>query len=322
MKIVVIGLGSMGKRRIRLIRELYPGAVLYGVDGRADRREEAWQKFHIECQASIPHVPGGVGYAFVCTPPLSHAAIIQECLARRWHVFTELNLVPDGYEENMRLAAANRCQLFLSSTFLYREEVRYIMSKVRSGGKWNYIYHIGQYLPDWHPWESYRDFFVSDRRSSGCREIFAVELPWLVQAFGEIGQTHVWPAKLSGLEVSYPDSYMLQAAHVNGCQGVLAVDVVSPYAARRFEAYTDGGYITWEGTPGSLAEYDAGSGALVPVQLYEKAGHCEGYADFIVEDAYREEIRAFFKAVEEGRGPGYGFEQDKKVLHLIDTIGV
>ena len=39
MNVLVIGLGSMGKRRIRLISEMYPMYDLYGVDNRKDRRE-------------------------------------------------------------------------------------------------------------------------------------------------------------------------------------------------------------------------------------------------------------------------------------------
>ena len=40
MNILIIGLGSMGKRRIRLIREMFPNYQIYGVDGREDRRKE------------------------------------------------------------------------------------------------------------------------------------------------------------------------------------------------------------------------------------------------------------------------------------------
>ena len=41
MRIMVVGLGSMGKRRIRLIREMYPEYLILGADGRTDRRIEA-----------------------------------------------------------------------------------------------------------------------------------------------------------------------------------------------------------------------------------------------------------------------------------------
>lgn len=321
MKIVVIGLGSMGKRRIRLILELYPEFEICGVDGRADRREEVWRQSGIDCYESVASV-SDVSCAFVCTSPLAHAAMIRECLENGWHVFTELNLVANGYEENIKLAREKNCQLFLSSTFLYREETRYICSRVRNGGKWNYIYHIGQYLPDWHPWENYKDFFIGDRRTNGCREIFAIELPWLMNAFGDVKETHVQQDRLTGLDIAFNDSYMVQIVHENGCRGLLAIDVVSPCAVRRFEAYAEGAYIAWSGTGDSFVEYDGSCGRLKKVALSEKAEHCSGYASFVAENAYKNEIRAFFDAVEQKKKPVYGFEEDKRVLCLLDAMGV
>ena len=106
MNILVIGLGSMGKRRIRLIKELYPEFVIYGVDGRQDRCNEVKELFNIECAKSIEDATNSfsIDSAFVCTSPLSHSSIINECLKNKWNVFTELNLVSDGYNENIELA--------------------------------------------------------------------------------------------------------------------------------------------------------------------------------------------------------------------------
>lgn len=153
MNVLVIGLGSMGKRRIRLIREMYPEYTVYGVDGREDRCLEAQSLFKIETETLLDAIAQkfSIDTAFVCTSPLSHSAIIKNCLEHKWNIFTELNLVSDGYEQNMELAKRNGCTLFLSSTFLYREENQYIKDYVSQKHKWNYIYHIGQYLPDWHP---------------------------------------------------------------------------------------------------------------------------------------------------------------------------
>lgn len=53
MKVLVIGLGSMGKRRIRLIKDMYPEFEIYGVDGREDRRNEAKELFQIVCMSAI-----------------------------------------------------------------------------------------------------------------------------------------------------------------------------------------------------------------------------------------------------------------------------
>lgn len=321
MNIVVIGLGSMGKRRVRLIREMYPDYCIYGVDGREDRRKEADEQLNIKCVESLAQIQDRMDCAFVCTSPLSHASVIAECLTNGWHVFTELNLVDDGYDRNIRLAKERGCKLFLSSTFLYREEIKYIRSKIRPDLKWNYIYHIGQYLPDWHPWENYKDFFVGYKRTNGCREIMAIELPWITEIFGSVKDTQAVSDKMSNLDIGYRDNFMVQFIHENGNKGIFVADVVSPYAVRKLEIYSEGNYISWGGTPESLWEFHAGTGTLERVCLNEKAEHRKGYRAFVVEDAYKNEIKEFFEAAAGNRQPLYGFEQDQKILKLIDSLG-
>lgn len=322
MNVLVIGLGSMGKRRIRLLRELYPDFEIFGVDGRADRRREAEEQSGIESVGSVEEAGRRfpVDAVFVCTSPLSHSSIITECLQNEWNVFTELNLVSDGYERNMKLARENGCKLFLSSTFLYREEIRYIRDKVREEQRWNYIYHIGQYLPDWHPWESYTEFFAGDKRTNGCREIMAIELPWLTLTFGRVIRTHVLADKMTDLNIDYRDNYIIQAEHENGSKGALIIDVVSPVALRKLEIYSEHKYIQWSGTPESLCEYNAETDMLEQVVLMEAEEHRDGYRAFVVENAYKNEIREFMEAVMNGRQPEYGFAQDLEILKLIDVL--
>lgn len=322
MNILVIGLGSMGKRRIRLIQEMYPNFGIYGVDSREDRRIEAGNLFRIECAVTMEEaaVKFNVDIAFVCTSPLSHAIIITECLNYKWNVFTELNLVADRYKENMLLANKNGCVLFLSSTFLYREEIKYIQRYIEPNKRWNYVYHVGQYLPDWHPWESYSDFFVKDKRTNGCRELMAIELPWLTKIFGNILSTNVISDKITNLGISYDDNYMIQLKHENGNKGTLIIDVVSPVAVRRLEAYSENRYIQWCGTPDSLLEYDANNNQLRKVVLNEKEEHATGYSAFVVENAYKNEIKEFMDVVEHRKEQIYGFEQDLIILDLIDSM--
>lgn len=320
MNIVVIGLGSMGKRRIRLIKEMYPDYVIIGIDSQKNRRTEAKELFKIECLVSISDVHININCAFICTTPLSHAAIIKDCLNKKWHVFSELNLVDNGYKENMKLAEDNCCILFLSSTFFYREEIKYIKSKITADKKWNYIYHIGQYLPDWHPWENYKDFFIGDKRTNGCREIMAIEFPWITATFGDIGNAKVISDKITNLNISFNDNYMIQLTHKNGNKGILVVDVVSPIAVRKFEAYAEEKYISWNGTPDSISEFDSDSKKLMSISLTEKTEHNKEYSSFIVENAYKNEIQEFFDVIFSGKTPIYGFEKDQKVLALIDML--
>lgn len=323
MKVLVVGLGSMGKRRIRLLQRFKEVELVVGIDGREDRRSEAENLFGIETFDSIDNAHNchkDLDSAFVCTSPLSHAKLITSLLNRSLNVFTEINLVEDGYEENIRLAKDKNVTLFLSSTFYYREEIQYIRNKISGKNKLNYVYHIGQYLPDWHPWENYKDFFVGDKRTNGCREIMAIELPWITGTFGAVKKCNALSDNITALNIQYRDNYMIQLEHENGNKGTLIVDIVSPKAVRNLEVYGENIYYSWNGSPTTLEEFVAETKCVEKVELHENAEHVEGYGTFIVENAYSNEIREFIDVVTGKRKPLYGFEQDLKVLRLIDKI--
>ena len=321
MKLLIVGLGSMGKRRARLLKGLAPDAALLGVDLSASRRAEA-EALGIRAFASIAGaVERRPDAALVCTAPLTHAKIIGELLDAGLPVFTELNLVDDGYDELTAKARAKGLPLFLSSTMLYRGETQYIKRTVAAFPKpVNYIYHIGQYLPDWHPWENYKNFFVGDKRTGGVREIFGIDLPWLLDAFGPVRRVYAEKDKLSDLEIDYPDSYFVTLRHENGTKGLLAVDVVSPKAVRNFEVFGEGLHLFWEGNPKGLYRYDAAAGEKVPVDTYESFEHDARYSDNIVENAYVDELANFLGVLAGKEAPRWSFEQDKDVIALIERI--
>lgn len=321
MIVLVIGLGSMGKRRIRLMKAMDIRADIIGVDSATERCKAVGEQFGIECSASLEEAEQHykIDCAFICTSPLAHADLIRQCLAHGYHVFTEINLVTDQYDENISLAHKNGLTLFLSSTPIYRDEMRKISDVLSDNGKnVHYLYHVGQYLPDWHPWEQYRDFFVGNSRTNGCREIFAIELPWMAKVFGNIKNVNVISSRLTSLEIDYCDSYLVQIEHENGNAGMLAVDVVCRRPVRRLEIYNEELYIEWEGTPQSLKGMNLQSKEMEVLSAGEYRNE-PGYSEFVNECAYMNEIKEFFEVVE-GKTPQYTMEDDKKILKLIDTI--
>lgn len=322
MKLLIVGLGSMGKRRARLAKGMDTSIQISGVDTTESRRVEA-EGLGIPAYASIGEAVAAEKFdaALVCTAPITHAGIISELLDAGLPVFTELNLVSDGYEENMKKAKEKGLPLFLSSTMLYRGETQYIKHRVEAFDKpVNYIYHIGQYLPDWHPWENYKNFFVGDKRTGGVREIFGIDLPWLLDTFGPVKSLHVEKDKISQLEVDYPDSYFVTLRHENGVKGMLAVDVVSPKAVRNFECFGEGLHLFWEGNPKSLYTFDHDKGEKLPVNTYESFEHDSRYSDNIVENAYVDELANFFAVLKGAEQPRYSFEKDLETIRLIEAI--
>ena len=323
MKIIVIGLGSMGKRRIRLMSE-HKDVELFGIDSQESRCAEVKEKFGITCYNSIDEACKAqeIEAAIISTSPLSHASIIKDCLEHNLHVFTEINLVQDGYNDNIVLAKEKGKVLFLSSTFLYRKETQTIIEKVHEAKcPLNYIYHVGQYLPDWHPWESYNNYFIGNPKTNGCREIMAIDLPWIVTAFGAIKDVMVMKSKNTELNIQYNDNYLIMLEHENGTKGVFAVDVVSRKPYRHIDVYGEHLQLSWNGTADSLNQYDIENKQEVNITFEDASEHVEGYAAFITENPYREELNAYLKQISDSNyAPAWDFEKDKTVLDWIDKI--
>jgi predicted dehydrogenase len=323
MKFVVVGLGSMGRRRIRLLKQISSEYEIVGVDNNAERCKQAEEELSIKTDSELDKVlvDDSIDGVIISTSPLSHAAIIKKALLSDCNVFTELNLVADKYQENISLAKEKDKVLFLSSTFLYRSEIQYIQNQIKETDvPLNYNYHVGQYLPDWHPWESINDYFVGDSRTNGCRELFAIELPWIIKTFGEIETFEVISSKNTKLPVQYNDNYLLLLKHKNGNKGVLAVDVISRKAVRNLEVYGEELYITWDGTPAGLKSYDYQMKKEISIDLYDNVDKQDGYASFVIENAYRSELETFISLIKGEGVSRYTFEEDYKLLSLIDDI--
>lgn len=330
MNIVVIGLGSMGKRRIRLLKQYIEREVeqkndwsIAGIDSNIERCLECREMFGIETYDSLKTAMTNINIdsAVISTSPHTHAGIIKECLENDLHVFSELNLLSEGYLDNIQLAKKKEKTLFLSSTFMYRKEMQYIKEVIQNNRFCGaYRYHVGQYLPEWHPWESYKNFFVGRKDTNGCRELFAIELPWLVDIFGEIKTVYSVHRKVSNLEIDYDDSYQVLIEHASGVIGNLSVDIVTPKAGRDLEIWSEGFHIGWKGTPDTLTRFHADTKEMEYISLYDQVEHKEGYNQFVVENAYYDELVNFIHVIQHLELPRYSFEKDKEILEWIDKI--
>lgn len=322
MNILVVGLGSMGKRRIRLLKKMYQQYHIYGVDLNAQRCAFVKKEYEMETFPTMEEAVSQRKFecAFVCTSPLTHAGIIKTCLENDMNVFTELNLVSDDYVENINLAKQKNKLLFLSSTMIYRDEMKYLRERIDAKKCYSYTYHVGQYLPDWHPWENYKDFFVADKKTNACREILAIELPWIVKTFGEIEHIKSVRTKATKLDIDYDDSYMILLQHKSGTIGSLCVDVVSCEPIRSLKIVAENLYLSWDGDEDSFFEKSGSKEELKKISLYDEIDHLEGYNKTIIENEYANELIQFFDELQKKADSIYNFEDDLKTLSIIDEV--
>ncbi len=316
MNVLVIGLGSMGKRRVRNMKAIGVAGIT-GFDPRQDRRDEAAGKYGIrttsDVAAALREKPD---CAVISTPPDWHVPYALDALAAGVPFFSEAS-VPDARLPELHRRLRDTGVIGMPScTMRFFPGPKRLKAAVAGGaiGKpYAWMYQSGQYLPDWHPWESIQSFYVSNPVTGACREIVPFELTWLVDVFGPVASVAGQRAKVSDLPVSIEDIYQLQIRHQDGVFGQLTVDVLARAPVRHIRITGSEGLVEWNAGANSVRLFKAG-GAWTEETL--NRGSIEtGYVN--PEEPYIEEMREFLDCVTRKRQPAYTYADDQAVLDVL-----
>ncbi len=320
MKVLQLGLGSMGKRRVRNMQALGIKDIV-GYDLREDRRVEARKKYGIVTVDKLTGdlLSGREAY-IISTPPGSHNDCIKLALKYRKPAFVEASVLREGLLGFDREAKRRNVRIMPSCTFRFHPAIKLIKSLVR-GGKFgkicNFSYHMGQYLPDWHPWESIKDYYVSKRSTSGGREMVPYELTWIVDMMGMPKSIFGYKGGNHDMGVDIDDTYAI-AMNFKGFQGTLLVDVVSRFATRSVIINLEKAQIRWNWEDKAVKLYDAAKKKWQKCK-YLKGAAAKGYNLNIVEDMYVEELSTFFNAVRTGKPFPNTLKEDVMMLSILEA---
>ena len=98
MKFLIVGLGSMGKRRIRCLKTLGYDDIV-GLDLRESRRKEAEEKYAIETIDDIKNLNfSEISALIISTPPDKHNEYIGLAIQEKKPAFVEASVVLEGLE--------------------------------------------------------------------------------------------------------------------------------------------------------------------------------------------------------------------------------
>lgn len=320
MTFCIIGLGSMGKRRAKLLKQLNKNYRLIGVDTRKDRCNEFKHLFSADVFTDIDDVLSNkkIDAIFICTSPDSHSKIKTKIDKYKIHTFSEINLLSDGYDT---IQDTHEARSFLSSTQLYSKVTNALLSMINKNSKYFYTYHVGQYLPDWHPWDKKEDFFVFHKNTNGCREILGIELPWLIECFGEIDNISVVSENFTSMDISFPDIYNITLQHIGGSLGNFTVDVIARNPIKDLRIQNESTLIEWNGEYNGLKVFDLNNKKFNTTELYENPTHNHNYSTKIIEEPYLEEIKDFLKGIKYSDHKfKYSYKKDAYIIKLLNLI--
>ncbi|MBC8413336.1 MAG: Gfo/Idh/MocA family oxidoreductase [Nitrospira sp.] len=319
MKALQIGLGSMGKRRIRNLRALGIENII-GFDMRADRRRESEEKYSIRTTDSLSaDMLDESDIYIISTPPDWHHDYMKLAVEHRKPAFVEASVISKGMAELAADAKQADVLIAPSCTFRFHPGVRKIKDLVQSGkyGKiCNFVYVMGQYLPDWHPWEDIREFYAGKRETSASREMVPFELTWILDITGYPEEVFSFYGKTHDMGVDIDDTYNVNMKF-QGFLGSLIVDVVSRFSTRSLTLNLEKAQIRWSWEEKAVKLYDAETGEWEIFKDPEGSAESE-YNVNIVEEMYIEEMRAFLDAVKGKAVFPNSLAEDMRILNVLE----
>ena len=301
MRMLVIGLGSMGKRRIRNLKTL--GVLnIGGVDPREDRREESASKFAVPTFSSVEEAVAAFAPSalIISTPPDRHMEYAFFGYRHDLPCFIEASVVDAGKILELHDLTHDGGPIMAPScTMRYfpgPAKVKELICAGTIGKVLNVNYHTGQYLKDWHPWEPIESYYVSNRLTGGCREIVPFELTWLNDVFGEPEPLACLRACVGDMSVDIDDIYHFWLRYPGDTLANITVEVLSrPEVTREMRVLGTMGQVVFSANENVVRVRTLGSDAWTRFEL--QRGRAEdGYIN--PEEPYVGELRDFLQAVE------------------------
>jgi predicted dehydrogenase len=163
--ILVIGAGSIGERHIRnLWQQGFHNIIVYRQRNAAFRDiADAKVTVITEWDALLAL---DIFAAIICTPTSQHLPQVYSCLQNGWHVLVEKPLSHLLFNTESFLSLIKEKNTLLQVGYMLRyhpllQKVKELINTETYGKLINTQTYWGEYLPNWHPWEDYKDSYAA-----------------------------------------------------------------------------------------------------------------------------------------------------------------
>jgi len=213
LRFCIIGRGSIGVRHVRNLKALScDNIVAYSKTNNADKDNEFRLTYGIETFHELDNVREFDPDAFIiANPTAKHLEFAEMAIEMNSHVFMEkpLSNCLDGTTDLRKAIADRRLVFFMANNFRFHQALTRIKTLIQNN-KFGNIYFarlmFGHYLPDWHPWEDYRQGY-SARNDLGGGVVLTLqhEIDYAYWLFGKFKRIKSFVKKTSNLEINVED---------------------------------------------------------------------------------------------------------------------
>jgi predicted dehydrogenase len=320
-RILIVGLGSIGKRHLRFARALLPNADIRVLRHQTGSAVPAIANGGIfsndDAIAFAPQI------AVIASPAPFHIATAQALAEVGVHLLIEkpLSASLDGVTQLLETCRQRGTVLLTGYNLRFLPSLQRFRDLLGEGVVGNVLSvrcEIGQYLPFWRPDADYRQG-VSARRELGGGALLELshELDYLRWIFGEVEWVKATLSRQSDLEIDVEDTAHLTLGFVPAADGhqligTVNLDFIRHDTTRLCTAIGENGSLRWNGLTGVVELFEAGAKEWRELFSYPHQR----------DDSYLAEWQNFINCVTENKTPLITGEDGLKVLQIIEAARI
>jgi predicted dehydrogenase len=315
LKVGGVGCGSIGRRHLRNLKSLGVRHLM-GVEPNPGRRAETARELGlpvVDCfQAALD---GDTDTVFIAAPNAFHKDLLAQAVEAGCHLFMEkpLAVTSDGLEPILAAMEARGLHGYMGSNFKFHPCLLRLQADLQSGAIGRVLaarIACGQYLPDWHPCEDYRDLYSARRSLGGGVLLDSHELDYATWLLGPARKVTCFAGRVSDLEIETEDlaSLILEM----GCGAIVQVqlDYLQRSYLRSYEFTGSLGTLTWDFNLGQVRRYDSVSRTW---DVWDQPG---GYD---INQMYLDQTAHFLDCLAGKDRPRTSLRDGLRVLRLIEA---
>ncbi len=316
MKFLIAGFGSIGRRHMRNLLALGQTDIVLLRSGRSTlpTDEIAGVPMETDLQAALAHKPDAV---IVANPTALHMDVAIPAAEAGCSLFLE-KPVTDTLERVDELRAALKrggARALVGFQFRFHPGLRMAEKLLREGAIGRPVSaraHWGEYLPDWHPWEDYRNTYAARADlGGGVVRTLCHPLDYLRWLMGEVADVRAFSGHISGLELNVEDTAEIGLRFASGALGSVHLNYLQRPPQHTLQIIGDAGTLTWDNANGAVQLYDPAS------QSWTQHNVPEGFERNVM---FLDETRHFIDVVRGTAAPLCTLQDGIRVVELALQI--
>jgi len=266
MRILIAGCGSVGRRHLRNLQGLGENDIVLYRSGYGTMPADELAQFPAESdlERALGHKPDAV---IVSNPTALHLKVAIAAVEAGCHLLLEKPVSHTMAGVDRLLASVEKTGVRVCVGFQYRfhpglQQIRQWLVEGAIGRAVAARASYGDHLPDWHPWEDYRQSY-SAREDLGGGAILTLchPLDYLRWMLGDVESVWASAANLGGMGIDVDDTAEIVLRFASGVLGAVHLDLVQRPPSHSLEVIGTGGTLRWDQADGTARIYRADVGS-------------------------------------------------------------